>query len=95
MLALSLDGTPVLATSVNLGDLLDLNQGQSAWAGFITSTGAFSENNDILSWSFTDAAPEPANLVAAASGLSLLSGVFIRRRRSSGAQVKEASDIRH
>jgi lectin family protein len=40
-------------TGVNLGNLLNLGNGGTAWVGFTAATGAFVENNDILSWSFT------------------------------------------
>ncbi len=39
--------------AVNLGTLLTLDSDTNAWAGFTGSTGAATENNDILSWTFT------------------------------------------
>lgn len=49
--------TPVLDANVNLGTLLSLGGGSSdsAFVGFTGSTGALTENNDILSWTFTPA----------------------------------------
>jgi hypothetical protein len=73
-LALTLDGIPTLSTTVDLNTLLNLNSG-SAWAGFITSTGAFSENNDIRNWSFASATPEPSTVSTALWGLLALCGV--------------------
>ena len=51
-------GTPVLTVPLQLDTLLNLNfdEGngtQTAYVGFTGATGAFTENNDILSWTFT------------------------------------------
>ena len=45
-------GTPVLTVPLQLATLLSLN-GQTAYVGFTGGTGALTENNDILSWTFT------------------------------------------
>lgn len=47
-------GTPVLIVNTDLSSLLNLSDG-NAWVGFTGSTGGFSENNDILSWTFAPA----------------------------------------
>ncbi len=47
-------GTPVLVVNTDLSALLTLNNG-TAWVGFGGATGLFTENNDILSWTFTPA----------------------------------------
>jgi hypothetical protein len=47
-------GTPLLVVNTDLSTLLTLNSG-SAWVGFTGAVGALSENNDILSWTFTPA----------------------------------------
>jgi hypothetical protein len=52
-------GTPLLVISVDLSTQLSLNNG-SAWVGFSGATGGSTENNDILSWTFSPAtAPTP------------------------------------
>ncbi|MBZ5705507.1 MAG: choice-of-anchor D domain-containing protein [Acidobacteriia bacterium] len=48
-------GSPVLTVNnLNLSSLLNLNEG-FAWVGFTGATGALTENNDILNWTFTPA----------------------------------------
>ncbi|HVO81659.1 MAG TPA: choice-of-anchor D domain-containing protein [Terriglobales bacterium] len=47
-------GSPVLTVNVSLSNLLTLNDG-AAWVGFTGATGALTENNDILNWTFTPA----------------------------------------
>jgi hypothetical protein len=66
-MTLSLDGSIVLSAPIDLSTELNLD-GTNAWVGFYTSTGAYSENNDILSWQFSPT-PEPSSitLVAAVS----------------------------
>ena len=49
---------PKLTVSVNLATLLSLTGGQTAFVGFTGATGSLTENNDILSWTFTPAAAE-------------------------------------
>jgi hypothetical protein len=48
---------PILAVPVQLDQLLSLNQNEDgtghAYVGFTGATGAFTEENDILSWTFT------------------------------------------
>ncbi len=46
-------GTPALTVHVDLASLLSLDEGGAAYVGFTGATGAASENNDILSWTFT------------------------------------------
>jgi Bacterial lectin len=50
-----LDGTDLFpnGVSVNLGSLLSLSTGGTAYVGFTASTGGFFENQDILNWTFT------------------------------------------
>jgi len=54
VLNVSLDGVNLFSEGiqVNLATLLSLDNG-TAWVGFTGATGAFSENDDILSWTFT------------------------------------------
>jgi Legume lectin domain len=47
-------GTPLLVISVDLTTQLSLNNG-TAWVGFTGATGSDTENNDILSWTFSPA----------------------------------------
>ncbi|MBZ5722427.1 MAG: putative Ig domain-containing protein [Acidobacteriia bacterium] len=52
-------GVPVLVINTDLSTLLSLNNG-TAWVGFTGATGALTENNDILTWTFTPGtAPTP------------------------------------
>jgi hypothetical protein len=46
------NSTPVLTVPLQLASLLSLN-GQTAYVGFTGSTGSSTENNDILTWTFT------------------------------------------
>lgn len=55
-------GTPLLVVSVDLSTQLNLSNG-NAWVGFTSSTGGYTENSDILSWTFSPAnAPTPITL---------------------------------
>ena len=45
-------GTPILTVDTDLA-ALGLSDDGTAWVGFTGSTGGLSENNDILSWTFT------------------------------------------
>lgn len=47
-------GLPVLIIKTDLSSLLNISDG-NAWVGFTGSTGGFTENNDILSWTFAPA----------------------------------------
>ncbi|HUR28981.1 MAG TPA: PQQ-dependent sugar dehydrogenase, partial [Planctomycetota bacterium] len=49
---------PVLSATVNLGQLLALDQGR-AWVGFTAATGGLAEAHDLLAWHF-DETPAPA-----------------------------------
>jgi uncharacterized repeat protein (TIGR01451 family) len=60
MLQVTLDGQGVFTsqnenaiTPLDLGGLLGLGEGGTAWVGFTGATGDDVENNDILSWTFT------------------------------------------
>ena len=77
VMELWLDGSMALTAPVNLGSLLQLNDGK-AWVGFGTSTGSYSENNDILSWQYT-AVPEPGSIWLLGSALG---AVVVARRRA-------------
>lgn len=52
-LSVYFDSTPVLQTTVNLAQQLNLTNGSSAYIGFTAATGSLVENNNILSWSFS------------------------------------------
>jgi hypothetical protein len=67
---------PLLSINVDLGNLLNLQGGRSAFIGFTSSTGGAFENHDILNWSYSDV-PEPGSMLLA--GLGLL--VIARMRR--------------
>jgi hypothetical protein len=47
------NSTPVLVVPLQLATLLSLNAGQTAYVGFTGGTGSSTENNDILTWTFT------------------------------------------
>jgi hypothetical protein len=53
-----LNNQPVLELPVDLGTLLDLENG-TAWVGFTSATGGQFENHDILMWSFRPNAAAP------------------------------------
>ena len=52
-LSVYFDSTLILQASVDLTKQLNLTSGSSAYIGFTSATGAFVENSDILSWSFS------------------------------------------
>jgi hypothetical protein len=52
-LSVYLDSTLILQTTVDLTKQLNLTNGSSAYIGFTAATGSLVENNDILSWSFS------------------------------------------
>lgn len=47
------DSTLILQTTVNIAQQLNLTSGSNAYIGFTAATGSDVENNDILSWSFS------------------------------------------
>lgn len=51
-------GTPILTVNVDLSSLLSLSEDDTAWVGFTGATGSLTENNDILSWTFTPGTTE-------------------------------------
>lgn len=69
---------PLLSVNVDLGALLDLENGRGAYVGFTSSTGGAYENHDIVQWSYSDV-PEPATL--ALTGGALLAVALFRRQR--------------
>jgi hypothetical protein len=62
---------PLLTAAVDLGQLLDLEGGRSAFIGFTSSTGGAWENHDILRFSYNEV-PEPATVVLTAGVFTLL-----------------------
>jgi len=52
-LSVYFDSTLILQASVDLTKQLNLTNGNSAYIGFTAATGSLVENNDILSWSFS------------------------------------------
>ena len=52
-LSIYFDSTLILQTTVNLATQLNLTSGSTALIGFTAATGASVENNDIISWSFS------------------------------------------
>lgn len=69
---------PLLTVSVNLGSLLDLENGREAYIGFTASTGGAYENHDIVQWSYSEI-PEPGTILLA--GGALLAIAVLRRQR--------------
>jgi hypothetical protein len=68
---------PLLSVNVDLGNLLNLQGGRSAFIGFTSSTGGAFENHDIVKWSYSDV-PEPGTMLLA--GLGMLAMARLRRR---------------
>jgi len=52
-LAIYLDSTLILQTTLNIATQLNLTGNGSAYIGFTAATGSLVENNDIVSWSFS------------------------------------------
>lgn len=52
-LSVYFDSTLILQTTVDLTQQLNLTSGSSAYIGFTAATGTLVENNDIVSWSFS------------------------------------------
>jgi hypothetical protein len=52
-LSVYFDSTLILQATVNLATQLNLTSGSNAYVGFTAATGGSVENNDILSWSFS------------------------------------------
>ncbi|HLH01571.1 MAG TPA: L-type lectin-domain containing protein [Bryobacteraceae bacterium] len=79
-MTLSLDGAQVLQSQVDLRSAMTLNSSK-AWVGFMTSTGAYSETNDILDWRF-NSVPEPNTtlLVCLPGGFLMILGICRSRR---------------
>ncbi|MBL8241659.1 MAG: PEP-CTERM sorting domain-containing protein [Bryobacterales bacterium] len=69
---------PLLTVAVDLGRLLNLENGDSAYIGFTSSTGGAFENHDIVKWSYTDV-PEPGAMFLTGLGLGTVS--LLRRQR--------------
>jgi Bacterial lectin len=84
-MTLSLDGSIVLTSAVDLSAILNLN-GKDAWVGFETTTGEYSENNDILNWQFAPV-PEPGS----ASCMVIASAMLVLSARKRNPAVKRRS----
>lgn len=52
-LSVYFDSTQILQTTVNLATQLNLTSGSNAYIGFTAATGTLVENNDIISWSYS------------------------------------------
>jgi len=52
-LSVYVDSTLILQTTVNLATQLNLTSGSSAYVGFTAATGSSVQNNDIVSWTFS------------------------------------------
>ena len=52
-LTVYLDSTQILQASVNLATQLNLSSGSNAYIGFTAATGSLVQNNDIISWSYS------------------------------------------
>lgn len=52
-LSVYFDSTPILQTTIDITKQLNLTSGSSAYIGFTAATGSLVENNDIISWSFS------------------------------------------
>ncbi len=52
-LSVYFDSTLILQTTVDLTQQLNLTSGSSAYIGFTAATGTLVENNDLVSWSFS------------------------------------------
>ena len=52
-LSVYFDSTLILQATVNIATQLNLTNGSSAYVGFTAATGSLVENNDIISWSFS------------------------------------------
>jgi hypothetical protein len=80
LLAVYFDGLsqPILTAAVDLGQLLNLENGRNAYIGFTSSTGGAWENHDILRWSYSEV-PETGTMLLAGVGLIGLS--LLKRQR--------------
>ena len=52
-LSVYFDSTLILQTALNITQQLNLTSGSTAYIGFTAATGSLVENNDIVSWSFS------------------------------------------
>ena len=62
-LSVFLDSTPILQATVDITQQLNLVNGTSAYIGFTAATGSLAENNDIISWSFSQWPLAPITIV--------------------------------
>ena len=69
---------PLLTVNVNLGQLLNLQNGREAYIGFTSSTGGAWENHDIVNWSYSDV-PEPGTMLMAGAALIAVRVLFRQR----------------
>ncbi len=77
LLTVGIDGSTLLSTSTNLGSLLDLSGGTSAYVGFTAGSGGAAEFADIRSFDF-ETAPEPSTFLLLGSALA--AGLAFRGR---------------
>jgi hypothetical protein len=62
-LSVYFDSTLILQTTVDIAAQLNLTSGSTAYIGFTAATGASVENNDIISWSFSQWPLSPITII--------------------------------
>ena len=62
-LSVYFDSTPILQTTLNIAQQLNLTAGSTAYVGLTAATGSLVENNDIASWSFSQWPLAPITII--------------------------------